>query len=171
MPTRTYRPIHVATLASGMDLVLPLHEIVGDKPGPTLGISAGIHGEEAVGAEVVYRFMQSLDPSALRGRLLVLPVANPFSYAATSRHTPSDGARGLQGLVSILGRRRRPPGDPPGPGRQRVVTEIVPLRPRQGGLLVPEVTELGIAVQGGQALGRIISPYSFAELEIFRCPV
>src|SRR2546428_5646140 len=91
MPTRTYRPIHVATLASGMDLVLPLHEIVGDKPGPTLGISAGIHGEEAVGVEVVYRFMQSLDPSALRGRLLVLPVANPSSYAAISRHTPIDG--------------------------------------------------------------------------------
>src|SRR5437667_9260445 len=91
MPTRTYRPIHVATLASGMDLVLPLHEIVGDRPGPTLGISAGIHGEEAVGVEVVYRFMQSLDPSAMRGRLLVLPVANPFSYAAISRHTPIDG--------------------------------------------------------------------------------
>src|SRR5207245_10473544 len=91
MPTRTYRPIHVATLASGMDLVLPLHGSVGDKPGPTLGISAGIHGEEAVGVEVVYRFMQSLDPSALRDRLLVLPVANPFSYAASSRQTPLHG--------------------------------------------------------------------------------
>jgi len=43
MVTRTYRPIHVAHLASGTELILPVHEIVGNQTGPTLGISAGIH--------------------------------------------------------------------------------------------------------------------------------
>lgn len=90
MTTHTYRPIPVATLASGTELILPVHELVGTRPGPTLGISAGIHGEEAVGVEIVYRFLTEMDFSDLAGRLLVLPVANPFSYAAVSRATPID---------------------------------------------------------------------------------
>lgn len=90
MPTRTYRPIHVGTLASGTDLILPLHEIVGDRSGPTVGISAGIHGEEATGVEIVYQFLRRHDLNGLAGRLLVLPIANPFSYAAVSRGTPID---------------------------------------------------------------------------------
>ncbi len=90
MTDRTYRPIRVATLASGTELILPIHEVVGARPGPTLGISAGIHGEEAVGVEIVYRFLTSADLSQLAGRLLVLPVANPFSYAAVTRGTPID---------------------------------------------------------------------------------
>lgn len=90
MTTRTYRPIPVATLASGMQVVLPLHELIGGRPGPTLGISAGIHGEEAVGVEIAYRFLTETDLRELAGRVLVLPVANPFSYAAISRATPID---------------------------------------------------------------------------------
>jgi len=90
MPTRTYRPIHVGTLASGTGLLLPVHEIRGDRPGPTVGISAGIHGEEATGVEIVYRFLHAVDLTDLAGRLLVMPVANPFSYAAVSRGTPID---------------------------------------------------------------------------------
>src|SRR5207245_883761 len=99
---RTYRPIHVATLASGMDLVLPLHEIVGDKPGPTLGISAGIHGEEAVGVEVVYRFLNSLVPSALRAQMLVFPVHTDVLYAATQRLTRRGGVRRGRCLTNHL---------------------------------------------------------------------
>ncbi len=274
MPTRTYRPIHVATLASGMDLVLPMHEIAGDRPGPTLGISAGIHGEEAVGVEIVVRFLQTFDLSGLVGRLLVLPVANPFSYAAVTRHTLIDGgnlnrvfpgnregqltdqlaytisqeflrtidyyvdlhaggayptvdyvyilnaeplsrafgspllyraketlagtsitvtrerdipsvvvelgggdvdqtpyvARGLQGLANVLRTLKMLPGDPVPPPPQVVLTEIATLRPHHGGLLLPEVSELGIEVRGGQVLGRVVSPYSLAELEVLRCP-
>ena len=90
MPTRTYRPIHIGTLASGTGLLLPVHEIRGDRPGPTVGISAGIHGEEATGVEIVYQFLKTQDLAGLAGRLLVMPVANPFSYAAVSRGTPID---------------------------------------------------------------------------------
>lgn len=274
MATRTYRPIHVARLASGMDLILPLHDIVGDHAGPTLGISAGIHGEEAVGVEIVYRFLQTYDLSRLTGRLLVLSVANPFSYAAISRVTAIDGGnlnrvfpgnpdgqltdqmahkmvegflrridyyvdmhaggayptvdyvyilnaeplsrafgspllyraketlagtsvsvtrplnipsvvvelgggdveqsqyvtRGMQGLANVLKTLKMLPGEPAPPPPQTVLNEIAILRPHHGGLLLPEVTDLGIEVKGGQVLGRIVSPYSFEELEVFRCP-
>ncbi|HEY3247529.1 MAG TPA: M14 family metallopeptidase [bacterium] len=274
MPTRTYRPIHVSQLASGTELLLPLHEIVGDRPGPTVGISAGIHGEESVGVEIVYRFLHEYDLSGLAGTLLVLPVANPFSYAAITRATPIDmvnlnrvfpgsadgllteqlahhmvehflkkieyyidlhagGAyptvdyvyilnaetlsrafgspllyrareslagtsisvtrglnvpsvvvelgggdidqtayvrRGIQGLANVLQTLHVLPGEPAAPPPQIVLTEIAILRPHHGGLLLPEVTDLGIEVTGGQVLGRIVSPYSFDELEVVRCP-
>jgi len=274
MPTRTYRPVQVATLASGMDLILPLHEITGDRDGPTLGISAAIHGEEAVGVEIIYRFVTSFDLDGLAGRLLVLPVANPFTYAANTRFTPIDGGnlnrifpgnhdgflteqlayavtehflrkidiyvdlhaggayptvdyvyilnaenlsrafgsrllyrprealagtsisvtrelnipsvvvelgggdvdqseyvrRGIAGMANVLRTLKMLPGDPTPPPAQIVLREIATLRPHHGGLLLPEVTEMGGEVRREQALGRVISPYSFEELEVIRCP-
>jgi hypothetical protein len=274
MPTRTYRPIQVATLASGMDLILPLHEITGDRDGPTLGISAAIHGEEAVGVEIIYRFVTSFDLDGLAGRLLVLPVANPFTYAANTRFTPIDGGnlnrvfpgnpdgflteqlahavtehflrkidiyvdlhaggayptvdyvyilnaenlsrafgsrmlyrprealagtsisvtrelnipsvvvelgggdvdqseyvpRGIAGVANVLRTLKMLPGVPTTTPAQIVLREIATLRPHHGGLLLPEVTEMGGEVRAGQVLGRVISPYSFEELEVIRSP-
>lgn len=274
MVTRIYRPIHVGTLASGTGLLLPVHEIRGDRPGPTVGICAGIHGEEATGVEIVHQFLKTQDLSGLAGRLLVMPIANPFSYAAVSRHTPIDMnnlnrvfpgnaggflteqmahqmvegflkgldvfvdfhaggatptvdyvyiinaeelsrafgshllyrpketlmgtsisvtrelgirsvvvelgggrvdqrgfvARGLAGLLNILRTVEALPGTAANPAEQIVLREIAILRPHHGGLLLPEVTELGVEVRGGQVLGRIVSPYSLEELEVVRCP-
>ncbi|MGH7909803.1 MAG: hypothetical protein ACRENW_08150 [Thermodesulfobacteriota bacterium] len=62
-------------------------------------------------------------------------------------------------------------GEPLPPPPQIVLREIATLRPHQGGLLLPEITEMGGEVRGGQVLGRVISPYSFEELEVIRCPV
>jgi predicted deacylase len=274
MVTRTYHPLHVATLASGTELILPIHEVTGSRPGPMLGISAAIHGEEAVGVEIVYRLLTSTDLRELAGQLLVLPVANPFSYAANTRHTPIDmnnlnrvfpgnpdgmlteqhahkmvegflnrldyyvdlhagGAYptvdyvyiinaeplsrafgrqllyrpketlastsvsvtrarnipsvvvelgggdvdqteyvsdGIAGLVNVLKTLKMLPGAPTPPPPQIVLREIATLRPHHGGLLLPEVTTIGEEVKSGQVLGRIVSPYSFEELEVVRCP-
>ena len=52
---RTYRSIDIAKLASGLSLSLPLHELVGEAGGPTVGISAAVHGDEGVGVEVIRR--------------------------------------------------------------------------------------------------------------------
>lgn len=90
MTATTYRSLPVATLASGCTLSLPLHEIRGDQSGPTLGISACIHGDEQVSTEIIYRFLQGFDPANLRGRLLVMPVANPLAFEAITRNTPMD---------------------------------------------------------------------------------
>lgn len=37
-------------------------------------------------------------------------------------------------------------------------------------MLLPAVTTLGSEVSGGTVLGRTISPYTFAELEVFTAP-
>lgn len=83
--------IPVATLASGADLRVSIHEAVGlAGDGPTLGLSAGLHGDEHVSTEILYRFLEQLDLTRLRGRLLIVPVANPLAYEAVTRHTPLD---------------------------------------------------------------------------------
>lgn len=89
--TTQYRPVSVATLASGADLRVPIHEVRGQAgDGPTLGLCACLHGDEQVSTEILYRLMQQLDVARLKGRLLVVPVANPLAYEAITRHTPLD---------------------------------------------------------------------------------
>jgi len=60
--------------------------------GPRLGVIAGIHGDEPLGVEIVRRLLVELDTRTLRGELLAVPVANPYAFAALTRHTPIDAA-------------------------------------------------------------------------------
>ena len=90
--TRTFEWLPVTTLASGGELRLPLHALRGAQPGPTLGLSALVHGNEPVPSIGIIRaVLERLDPSQLRGTVLAVPVLNPLGAAAMSRHTPEDG--------------------------------------------------------------------------------
>ena len=65
----TLTRIPLTVLASGAEVQLVLHELAGRRgTGPTLGISAAIHGDEAVGVEILYHLRQRIDPASLRGR-------------------------------------------------------------------------------------------------------
>lgn len=84
--------IPVTTMASGAELRLPLHTIRGAHPGPTLGLSALVHGNEPVpSVGIIKAVLERLDPVELRGTVLAVPVLNPLGYAGMSRHTPEDG--------------------------------------------------------------------------------
>jgi predicted deacylase len=267
--------IPVAVLASGAEVGVVLHELSGGAgDGPTLGLSAGIHGDEAVGVEILFRLRRHLDPAAIRGRVLMLPCANPLAYQAGSRNTPLDmtnlnrvfpgdphgwfteqladviarrflgdldaymdlhsgGAfptvdyvyvftdeglsrafgsrllyrpaqpytgtaagvvagrgkpamvvelgggdvdqgeyveRGVRGILNVMRALEMLPGPPAPLPPQTVLTEIAIIRPHAGGLLIPEVTELGRELPAGTVLGRIHHPQTFAELEVIRTP-
>ena len=87
----TYTAVPVATLASGDEVRVPIHELRGEAgDGPTFGLTACLHGDEQVGTEILYRLLCTVDPAQLRGRLLVVPVVNPLAYAAITRNTPLD---------------------------------------------------------------------------------
>jgi len=89
---RSFEWIPVTTLASGAELRVPLHTLAGAQPGPTLGLSALVHGNEpAPSIGIIRAVLERLDASELRGTLLAAPVLNPLGYAAMSRHTPEDG--------------------------------------------------------------------------------
>ena len=96
--------IEVATLASGLPLRVAVHDVSGDNPGPTIGITAAIHGDELAPVEALRRLVGTLDPAQLRGRLLIAPVVNPLAFQSQTRHTPQD----MQNLNRVF------PGDPNG---------------------------------------------------------
>jgi len=103
LPT-TYEQIPVTTLASGRELFIPLHRLEGRAPGPTLGLSAVVHGDEPLTNEVVRRVLSSIDPADLRGTILAVPVVNSLAFESLSRHTPID----------MLDLNRNFPGSPSG---------------------------------------------------------
>jgi predicted deacylase len=85
-----YEQIPVTTLASGRELFIPLHRLEGRAPGPTLGLSAVVHGDEPLTNEVVRQVLTRIDPAELRGTLLAVPVVNSLAFEALTRHTPID---------------------------------------------------------------------------------
>src|ERR1700730_17297373 len=84
---RIIRP-KFTTHADGSDAVLTMHEINGEADGPTVGISAAIHGNEPTGTEIILYLYRAIKDARIKGRLLLLPVANPRAYAVNRRFTP-----------------------------------------------------------------------------------
>jgi predicted deacylase len=90
--SRTFEWLPVTTLAGGGELRVPLHTLRGAHPGPTLGLSALVHGNEPTPSIGIIRaLLDRIDPAELRGAVLAAPVLNPLGFAAMSRHTPEDG--------------------------------------------------------------------------------
>jgi predicted deacylase len=266
-------------MASGAEAALHLHEVTGGRgDGPTIGICAAIHGDEPVGTQMIMAMMQRLDQNDLKGRLLMLPVANPYSFEAKSRQNPIDdlnlnrlfpgvpggwfseqlahtiieqflgkidvlidihagGAmptvdyvyifndeklsrafgskllyrptggvslgtiyggtlssvslerniptvtlelgggvvdqapyvrRGTDGLCNMLRSLGALSGDVASRADQVVMSRIDIIRPTQGGFLRSEAPALGERIAEGAVLGRVVSPYSFEELEVIQ---
>ena len=272
--------VPLASMADGGEMALYLHEIAGrEGAGPTVGICAGIHGNERTGTEIVLEIARRYAEGRFRGRLLLLPVADPPAFAANRRHAPVDDlnlnrlfpgdghgwfsdhlaqvitaefldridvlldlhsggdrptvdyiyirnaeelsrafgsrvlyrqtegkegtifsgtsvgvaekrgipavtvelggglvdqtpyvARGVRGIASILSKlgMTDEPAVPLPP--QTVVSSIVTIRPRMGGFLETAAPPLGETVEAGAVLGRVVSPYTFEELEVIRNP-
>ena len=94
----------VATIANGHALELVTHRIRGGAgDGPTLGLIAGIHGDEPLGVETIRRFVAELDPASFSGELFVLPVANPYAFQGAD---PEHDARHEQPQPDLPRRRR-----------------------------------------------------------------
>jgi predicted deacylase len=268
-------------MANGTEVALYLHEIEGrNGPGPIVGICAGIHGNERTGTEIVLEFARRVADGRFKGRLILVPVADPPAFAANHRHTTVDelnlnrvfpgdtrgwfseqlaavitsefltqvdvlvdihsggdrptvdyvyirnaeelsrafgsrvlyrqtegkegtifqgtsvgvtesrgipsvtielggglidqrpyvarGVRGLSNILAKLGVLHEPPSPAP---EQVVVRSIVTIRPRMGGFLETDAPALGETIEEGSVLGRVVSPYTFEELEMIRNPV
>ena len=66
--------------------------ICGCRPGKTLVVTAGVHGCEYVGIETLNRLKRELEPAALSGRVILLPLVNPEGFYHGSKQTiPTDG--------------------------------------------------------------------------------
>ena len=82
----------VVLLANGQQLTFATHVLRGAKPGPTVGILSGLHGDEFSTAELVLSLVELIDLDELAGTLLLVPMANALSFETGTRSTVMDAA-------------------------------------------------------------------------------
>lgn len=71
---------------SPMDL--PIRVIRGKKDGPTIFISAAIHGDELNGIEIIRRFRKLNILKRLKGTIVLIPIVNIYGVMTLSRYMP-----------------------------------------------------------------------------------
>ena len=71
---------------------IPISIVHGTRPGPTLALTAGVHGQEYTPVLALQRLLRSVDPQSLAGTLILVHVANMPSYLSrTIYYSPIDG--------------------------------------------------------------------------------
>ncbi|MBY0269764.1 MAG: succinylglutamate desuccinylase/aspartoacylase family protein [Burkholderiales bacterium] len=90
---RWFTRMPVTTMLNGAMLAVPLHVITGRQPGPTFGIITNTHGDEFLATMAIREFVQALDTAKLKGRIVLVPVANPMATAGFGRLTPEQHGR------------------------------------------------------------------------------
>ena len=67
-------------------LNMPIFVARGASPGPTLCLTAGVHGDELNGVEIARRAFAGVDPSTLRGTLMAMPAINAEGVRTGNRY-------------------------------------------------------------------------------------
>ena len=70
------------------DIAITVQAVRGKEPGPTLFISAAIHGDEINGVEIIRRLLQHKSLKYLRGTLLAIPIVNVHGFINHTRYLP-----------------------------------------------------------------------------------
>lgn len=78
----------VSVLSDHTPVTISVHVVHGRRPGPTLFVSAAVHGDEVIGVEIARRLMRMPALDTLRGTLLIAPIVNTFGFLNHSRYLP-----------------------------------------------------------------------------------
>lgn len=90
IPPGTYQRLSwsATELFEGVPVATPVLVINGRSPGPTLCLTAAVHGDELNGIEIVRRVMHNIDPAKLSGAVIGVPIVNLQSFRRGSRYLP-----------------------------------------------------------------------------------
>lgn len=81
--------LHVGRLPSGTRIFIKTNIFRGKEPGPVLMVSAGMHGDEVNGVEIVRRAIESgMFHNLQRGTVIAIPVINIYGFINFSRSVP-----------------------------------------------------------------------------------
>lgn len=72
----------------GQGLSMPVHVFNGKKAGPSLFVSAAIHGDELNGIEIVRRLTRLKRLNRIRGTLYAIPIVNIYGFMSNARYLP-----------------------------------------------------------------------------------
>jgi len=80
--------IPMVPLYTDTTMSIPVHVKRGKRPGPTLFLSAAIHGDELNGIEIINRIINSKAIAKLKGTLIAVPMVNVYGVLNQSRYLP-----------------------------------------------------------------------------------
>ena len=80
--------INIARLPTGTLIDIPVHVFNGKKPGSTVLLQAGLHGDEINGVETLRRLLQDSQFKIKKGAVIVVPILNIFGFIHFSRDVP-----------------------------------------------------------------------------------
>ncbi|MFQ6040959.1 MAG: succinylglutamate desuccinylase/aspartoacylase family protein, partial [Candidatus Poribacteria bacterium] len=81
----------VAVDAQSNPIAIPILIATGSTDGKTIFLSAGVHGDEINSLEILQRFINNLDVTALAGTIIFLPLINVSGFKAKDRCVQYDG--------------------------------------------------------------------------------
>jgi len=77
-----------AALYDYTKLTIPVEVIRGKEAGPTLFISAAVHGDEINGVEIIRKILKKKFLKKIKGTLILIPIVNVFGFNYKSRYLP-----------------------------------------------------------------------------------
>jgi len=80
--------IPLSMMSDHTPATLSVQVIHGRTPGPTMFVSAAVHGDEIIGVEIVRRLSQMMGGRRVTGTLLLVPIVNMFGFINQSRYFP-----------------------------------------------------------------------------------
>jgi len=80
--------IPMVRLYTNTTMGIPVFVKRGKRPGPTLFLSAAIHGDELNGIEIINRIINSKALSKIKGTLIAVPMVNVYGVLNQSRYLP-----------------------------------------------------------------------------------
>jgi predicted deacylase len=86
--TRRTIDLPVSVLSDHTPVSMSIHVVHGRSAGPTLFVSAAVHGDEVIGVEIVRRLLAAPNLNRLAGTLLAVPIVNAFGFMNHSRYLP-----------------------------------------------------------------------------------
>ncbi len=73
---------------TGDPINLPIRVIRARRPGPTVFVTAAVHGDELNGMGIIHELMFSQEISLTRGAVVLVPVINIFGFETQDRYMP-----------------------------------------------------------------------------------
>lgn len=81
--------INIDRLPTGTLIDIPVYVFNSKKPGPTILVQAGLHGDEINGIETVRRMMAEKRFNVNKGAVIAVPILNIFGFIHYSRDVPN----------------------------------------------------------------------------------
>jgi uncharacterized protein len=85
---RRYIDLRIARLPTHTVIDLPIYVSRAVEDGPTLLLTAGLHGDEINGVEIIRRLIADRDLKPARGTVIAIPVVNIYGFLQQARYLP-----------------------------------------------------------------------------------